>query len=750
MYTRHTLLWCFCGALVVTQAAALYGRKSAVQVLDAKSFDKVVLQQDVAAVVEFFAPWCGHCKSLAPTYEKVAQHLQGIATVGAVDCDNDRNKPLCSRYQVQGFPTLKVFPAQARQSTSTNKRPSKSPTDYQGPRTAKGIAEAATAQIPSKYIKRIKGKADLDHPTPPQEDTSVPAPLALLFTDKAASSALYRSLSLRFLGRIAFAEARDTDNADLIEEYRITKFPTLVVRPADGDDVTYEGDLKPAPLVEFFKGFVPAGNDSSKAAAGEAPEEEKPKKAKKEPKVPDVVRNLTLSDVAGLAEMDDAFLLASFASGPTADCAAEAKAFNKLAFDLQDIIGVGQVNLTEAEARDTKAVGVDISQLTAKPCTFHLSLLPYGEKPEPDEWAHFTGEQTAKAVQAFVSEAYPAALVPRLATMDSMQAFLHVEVASPKIVLFTSKAETPGIFRALAANMRNTTFLFADVSAESVGILEQFGIKKVPAMALAFLDKPDDAPGMEGGGKLRLQVYPGPLKYPLMAAYLTAAAEALGFAEASEETGPGSLGSSKPKPVSQATTTTQLVETCPPSSSVCIFGLFDAASQEHAAAVGMLESAAGRHGSFSFAWVDSPTQPTFTSGFGLGQADVPTVVAASPKRERYQRLKGAMSLTAINSLIEGLATGKGHSIPFQELPQLVDGGETGAGEALEEDFDLSDIMGQEFGAGGLSSKEARLQEIEAQLQAEEAAKKDLSGASSQKAGKKKKRKAKKSASKDEL
>ena len=43
------------------------------------------------------------------------------------------------------------------------------------------------------------------------------------------------------------------------------------------------------------------------------------------------------------------------------------------------------------------------------------------------------GEQTAKAVQAFVSEAYPAALVPRLATMDSMQAFLHVEVASPKV-----------------------------------------------------------------------------------------------------------------------------------------------------------------------------------------------------------------------------------------------------------------------------------------------------------------------------
>ncbi len=51
---------------------------------------------------------------------------------------------------------------------------------------------------------------------------------------------------------------------------------------------------------------------------------------------------------------------------------------------------------------------------------------------------------------------------------------------------------------------------------------------QIPAMALAFLDQPDDAPGLEGGGKLRLQVYPGPLKYPLMAAYLNAAAEALG------------------------------------------------------------------------------------------------------------------------------------------------------------------------------------------------------------------------------
>ncbi len=116
MHAKKQLFF-LCGTLLVVQAAALYGRKSAVQVLDAKSFDKVIMQQDMAAIVEFFAPWCvqsfspahsgldqmqeplpcsegferiicdihllvffssrcGHCKSLAPTYLKVAQHLQ--------------------------------------------------------------------------------------------------------------------------------------------------------------------------------------------------------------------------------------------------------------------------------------------------------------------------------------------------------------------------------------------------------------------------------------------------------------------------------------------------------------------------------------------------------------------------------------------------------------------------------------------------------------------------------------------------
>lgn len=66
-------------------------------------------------------------------------------------------------------------------------------------------------------------------------------------------------------------------------------------------------------MLEFLKRFAPdvdaaAGDESSEASD----EKEKPKKAKKEPEIPDVVRNITAEDALGLADQEDAFLLATF------------------------------------------------------------------------------------------------------------------------------------------------------------------------------------------------------------------------------------------------------------------------------------------------------------------------------------------------------------------------------------------------------------------------------------------------------
>ena len=51
---------------------------------------------------------CGHCRNLAPEYQKAAKALKGIVGVGAIDCDQEANKPLCGQYGIQGFPTIKV------------------------------------------------------------------------------------------------------------------------------------------------------------------------------------------------------------------------------------------------------------------------------------------------------------------------------------------------------------------------------------------------------------------------------------------------------------------------------------------------------------------------------------------------------------------------------------------------------------------------------------------------------------------
>ena len=62
--------------------------------------------------VDFYAPWCGHCKRLEPELEKVAKALvdEGLrAKVAKMDADNGKHKPIAKRYGVKGFPSLRVF-----------------------------------------------------------------------------------------------------------------------------------------------------------------------------------------------------------------------------------------------------------------------------------------------------------------------------------------------------------------------------------------------------------------------------------------------------------------------------------------------------------------------------------------------------------------------------------------------------------------------------------------------------------------
>jgi protein disulfide-isomerase A1 len=115
-----------CFALVALVSFALADvDESDVLVLNADNFDATI-QANPVILVEFYAPWCGHCKRLVPEYAAAATALKGVAPLAKVDADAEENRDLGARFGIRGFPTLKLF----RDGN---------PVDYQGERSSSAL-----------------------------------------------------------------------------------------------------------------------------------------------------------------------------------------------------------------------------------------------------------------------------------------------------------------------------------------------------------------------------------------------------------------------------------------------------------------------------------------------------------------------------------------------------------------------------------------------------------------------------------
>ncbi|UMB54656.1 thioredoxin [Lutibacter sp. A64] len=71
-----------------------------------KSFNEIV-NQEVPVLVDFYADWCGPCKSMAPVLKQLKSELKD--TVKIIKINVDTNQSLAAKYQVQGVPTFMVF-----------------------------------------------------------------------------------------------------------------------------------------------------------------------------------------------------------------------------------------------------------------------------------------------------------------------------------------------------------------------------------------------------------------------------------------------------------------------------------------------------------------------------------------------------------------------------------------------------------------------------------------------------------------
>jgi len=120
-----------------------------VKVVVGENFADIVTNSGKDVLLEFYAPWCGHCKTLAPKYDEAAKKLLYLSdrlTIAKIDATENEVPGI----SVQGFPTLKFFKAGNPEAI-----------EYDGARETEGIVEWLKKNVSFEWVEAVGQESDL-------------------------------------------------------------------------------------------------------------------------------------------------------------------------------------------------------------------------------------------------------------------------------------------------------------------------------------------------------------------------------------------------------------------------------------------------------------------------------------------------------------------------------------------------------------------------------------------------------------
>lgn len=196
--------------------------------LTPESFTKLVTNTKSPWFIKFYAPWCGHCKAMAPAWSELASDFKDKLNVGEVNCEAEAR--LCADVKVHGYPTILFFEGSKH-------------IEYSGLRGvgdliafAKKASNSGIKDVDKVEFETIQSKEEV---------------IFLYFYDDATTSEDFEALERTSLELIGHAPLLKTSSSILANRFRATTFPKLTVI-RDGKPQYYPA-LGPADMRDHVK-----------------------------------------------------------------------------------------------------------------------------------------------------------------------------------------------------------------------------------------------------------------------------------------------------------------------------------------------------------------------------------------------------------------------------------------------------------------------------------------------------------------